>query len=84
MEKMQVVTLRMTEQEIAQLEELAKAFRYYKRSDIIRAACQFMCQQLCRGGQHQILAGYGRQWKDYQFTLEVSDLKGEAQRYTKQ
>lgn len=83
MEKMQVVTLRMTEQEIAQLEELAKCFRYYKRSDIIRAACQFMTTQMNRGGQHQILAGYGRQWKDYHFVLEVADLKGDTQRYSK-
>lgn len=83
MSKMQVVTLRMTEEEIAKLDELAKGYYYYKRSDIIRAACQFLTQACSKGGQAQIIAGYGRQWKDYVFILEREDRVNGAQRYKK-
>lgn len=74
MEVMKVTSVRLTETETANLEKVATNYRYFKRSDVIRAAIQFFDRYATSGMKHEILAGYGRQWKGYDFTIEKNDL----------
>lgn len=64
----------MTDEELKELEKIAGEFRYWKRSDVVRAAVQFMAKYATPGMRYQIMAGYGHQWKDYQFTITHEQL----------
>lgn len=64
----------MSSEELAELEKMAGEFRYWKRSDVVRAAVQFMAKFATPNMLYQIMAGYGRQWKDYQFTITNEQL----------
>lgn len=74
MEVMKVTSIRLTETETANLEEVAKNYRYFKRSVVIRAAIQFYLRYATSEMKHEILAGYGNNWRGYQFTIEKGDL----------
>ena len=69
-----VIPVRMTLEEVVELEKITESFRYYKRSDIIRAAVQLMARYASAGMQQQILAGYGSRWKGYKFTITNEQL----------
>lgn len=74
MEVMKVLSVRLSESELANIEKVAKNYRYFKRSDVIRAAIQFFERYATSGMKHEILAGYGQNWKGYEFTIEKGDL----------
>lgn len=69
-----IIPVRMTPEEVEELEKITKSFRYYKRSDVIRAAVQFMARFATPTMQWKIMAGYGSRWKDYKFTITNEQL----------
>lgn len=69
-----VIPVRMTPEEIEELEKINKTYRYYKRSDVIRAAIQLMARYASPTMQQQIMAGYGSRWKGYKFTITNEQL----------
>lgn len=69
-----VIPVRMTPEEVVELEKITKSFRYYKRSDVIRAAVQLMARYASPTMQQQIMAGYGLRWKGYKFTITNEQL----------
>ena len=71
---MKVTSVRLTETETASLEEVASHYYYFKRSDVIRAAIQFFDRYATSHMKHEILAGYGHNWRGYEFTIAKGDL----------
>lgn len=69
-----VIPVRMTPEEVEELEKINKTYRYYKRSDVIRAAVQLMARYASPTMQQQIMAGYGSRWKGYKFTITNEQL----------
>lgn len=74
MDSEKVITLRMPEEDIQQLEKLSKYFTYYKRSAFIRAATEFFLKYADRTMQLEIMAGYVRHWKGYDFQIKKNQL----------
>lgn len=69
-----VIPVRMTPEEVVELEKITKSFRYRKRSDVIRAAVQLMARYASPTMQQQIMAGYGVRWRGYKFTITNEQL----------
>lgn len=69
-----VITLRMPEENVQQLAALNKYFRYYNRSTFIRAATEFFLKYADRTMQLEIMAGYGQQWRGYDFQIKKNQL----------
>lgn len=74
MEKMKVQSFRLTESDIDKIDQLAARTSYDKRSDVIRAAVQFLYRYATHVGYMKIMAGYRQNWKDYNFTITDEQL----------
>lgn len=74
MDSEKVITLRMPEEDVQQLEELSKNYTYYKRSAFIRAATEFFLKYANRSMQLEIMAGYIHHWKGYDFQIKKNQL----------
>lgn len=69
-----IIPVRMTPEEVAELDAIASKSRYWKRSDVVRAALQFMTKYATPGMQSHIMAGYFSRWRDYNFTITNEQL----------
>ena len=74
MDSEKVITLRMPEEDVQQLEELSKYYTYYKRSSFIRAATEFFLKYADRHMKMEIMAGYSSMWKGYDFQIKKNQL----------
>lgn len=74
MDSEKVITLRMPEEDVQQLAALSKYFRSYQRSAFIRAATEFFLKYADRTMQLEIMAGYVRHWKGYDFQIKKNQL----------
>lgn len=69
-----IVPVRMTDDEVKELDAMVIHSRYWKRSDLVRAAVQFMSKYATPHMQAQIMAGYFNRWRDYNFTITNEQL----------
>lgn len=69
-----IVPVRMTDDEVKELDAIASKSRFWKRSDVVRAAVQFMSKYATPGMQAHIMAGYFSRWRDYNFTITNEQL----------
>lgn len=74
MKKMKVCSFRLTESDINKIDEMALRTSYDMRSDVVRAAVQFLYRYATRVGYMKIMAGYRQNWKDYNFTITDEQL----------
>ena len=69
-----VVNVRMSDKEIELLDRLAGKSKYYKRSDIIRCAVQFLSEMEKKGHFYMIMDAYHERWKYYNFELSDGQI----------
>ena len=74
MDKMKILSFRLTESDLEKIDQLAARTSYDKRSDVIRAAVQFLYRYANKVDYMNIMAGYRHNWKDYNFTITDEQL----------
>lgn len=74
MDKMKVQSFRLSESDINIIDKMAARLSYDNRSDVVRAAVQFLFRYATHVGYMKIMAGYRQNWKDYNFTITDEQL----------
>ena len=74
MKKMKVQSFRLDESDIEIIDKMAARLSYDNRSDVVRAAVQFLFRYATHVGYLKIMAGYRQNWKDYNFTITDEQL----------
>ena len=74
MDNMKVQSYRLTESDIDKIDQMADRCYYDKKSDVVRAAVQFLHRYATPRMFSVIMAGYHQNWKNYNFTITDEQL----------